>query len=184
MPKLRCAWAIGEAMIAYHDTEWGQPQHDDAVLYEFLVLEGAQAGLSWRTILNRREAYRAAFAGFDARRVSKFGYGDVELLMGNPGIIRNRRKIESAINNAARFSEIQQEWGSFDAFIWSVSGGPVRNSFRDNSELPASTPTSQKMSRALKERGFTFVGPVICYAFMQAVGMVNDHTTECFLHAA
>lgn len=178
----RCSWAVGDAMISYHDNEWGRPQHNDTILYEFLVLEGAQAGLSWSTILNRRPGYRRAFADFDPHKVSKFDTNDVERLMTDAGIIRNRRKIMSAINNAIRFVEIQQEYGTFDEFVWDIGGPTVTNNFGKASELPASTPTSHKMSKILKNRGFTFVGPIICYAFMQTIGMVNDHTTDCFVH--
>lgn len=178
----RCSWAVGDAMMSYHDNEWGRPQHDDAVLYEFLVLEGAQAGLSWSTILNRRSGYKNAFANFDPHKVSEFDTNDVERLMNDTGIIRNRRKIESAINNAIRFVKVQQEYGSFDEFVWGIGGPTVTNNFSKASELPASTPVSHKMSKILKKRGFTFVGPVICYAFMQTIGIVNDHTTDCFVH--
>lgn len=169
-------------MMSYHDNEWGRPQHDDTVLYEFLLLEGAQAGLSWSTILNRRPGYRKAFANFDPHKVSEFDTKDVERLMNNTGIIRNRRKIESAINNATRFVEVQQEYGSFDEFVWGISGPTVTNNFSKTTDLPASTPVSHKMSKILKKRGFTFVGPIICYAFMQTIGIVNDHTTDCFVH--
>lgn len=178
----RCTWAVGEAMTAYHDTEWGRPQHDDRTLYEFLVLEGAQAGLSWSTILHRRNGYRAAFANFRPDIVAGFGQADVDRLVCDGRIIRNRLKIRSAINNAVKFVQIQREFGSFDAFIWGVSGRRICNQFADATKVPASTITSVKMSRILKEYGFTFVGPTICYAYMQAVGMVNDHTVGCFLH--
>ena len=178
----RCAWAVGEAMVRYHDDEWGRPQHDDAKLFEFLVLGGAQAGLSWSTILNKREGYREAFAGFDPRRVAAYTPDEVDALVQNPRIVRNRLKIASAVNNAVRFCEVQDEFGSFDSYVWGLAGGPVRNSFGAGESLPASTPASERLSKDLKGRGFTFVGPVICYAFMQATGMVNDHTTDCFLH--
>ena len=169
-------------MVRYHDTEWGMPQHDDQKLYEFLVLEGAQAGLSWSTILDKREGYREAFAGFDPRKVAAYTPDDVQALARNPRIVRNRLKISSAINNAKIFCDIQEEFGSFDRYIWGLAGGRVINSFGDDEPLPASTPVSARMSSDLKRRGFTFVGPVICYAFMQATGMVNDHTRGCFLH--
>ena len=178
----RCSWAVGESMIRYHDTEWGRPQHDDQKLFEFLVLEGAQAGLSWSTILDKREGYREAFAGFDPRSVAAYTPADIDLLTQNPRIVRNRLKISSAVNNAVRFCRIQEEFGSFDEYVWGLAGERVRNSFGDGDALPASTPSSIRMSRELKRRGFTFVGPVICYAFMQATGMVNDHTSGCFLH--
>jgi DNA-3-methyladenine glycosylase I len=172
-------------MVAYHDQEWGVPQHDDRVLYEFLVLEGAQAGLSWSTILAKRAAYAAAFAGFDPAVVARFGEGDVARLLADAGIVRNRLKILSAIANARAVLRVQEEHGSFDAFIWRFVGGnslqPGRTSL---SEIPASTTESSAMSRELKRLGFSFVGTTICYAFMQAVGMVNDHTLECFRHDA
>lgn len=180
----RCAWAAGEAMVRYHDDEWGRPQHDDVKLFEFLVLEGAQAGLSWSTILNKREGYREAFAGFDPRRVAAYAPDEVDALAQNPRIVRNRLKIASAVNNAVRFCEIQDEFGSFDSYVWGLVGGPVQNSFGAGEPLPASTPASERLSGDLKRRGFTFVGPIICYAFMQATGMVNDHTTDCFLNSA
>ena len=183
-PPNRCSWAVGELMTRYHDTEWGRPEHEDNRLYEFLVLEGAQAGLSWSTILDKREGYRRAFADFDPATVAAYTAGDVHSLLQDSRIVRNRRKIESAINNAARFLEVQREHGSFDEYIWGLSGGPTKNSFKDHSELPAATPVSSMMSANLRRRGFTFVGPVICYAFMQATGMVNDHTRECFLYQA
>lgn len=180
----RCSWAVGDLMARYHDTEWGRPEHNDNRLYEFLVLQGAQAGLSWSTILNKREGYRSAFAGFDPAVVASYTDQDVQSILQEGRIVRNRRKIESAINNAARFLEVRKEYGSFDRYIWGLSGGPVKNSFKDHSELPASTPVSGRMSSSLRSRGFTFVGPVICYALMQAAGMVNDHTAECFLYHA
>lgn len=168
-------------MTQYHDNEWGRPQHDDHKLYEFLVLEGAQAGLSWSTILDKREGYREAFAGFDPRVVAGYTPKDVETLVQNPRIVRNQRKIESAIHNAAVFCRMQEEFGSFDAYVWGLAGKRVFNSFADDEPLPASTHVSKRMSKDMKRRGFTFVGPVICYAFMQATGMVNDHTRGCFL---
>lgn len=177
----RCAWASSELMIPYHDTEWGVPQHDDKVLFEFLILEGAQAGLSWSTILAKREAYRKAFSGFDPRKVAKYTPAKVSQLLANPGIVRNRLKIESAIRNAKAFLAVQKEFGSFDQYIWQFVGGePVNNSWRSGSRLPAETPESTQMSKDLLKRGFNFVGPTVCYAFMQGVGMVNDHMVECF----
>ena len=181
IPKARCAWATTDQMIAYHDREWGVPQHDDRVLFEFLILEGAQAGLSWSTILAKREAYRAAFAGFDPAKVARFGARDVTRLLHNDGIVRNRLKIQSAIGNAKAFLKIQEEFGSFDRYIWQFVGGAPRvNTQRSMKTLPAETAESQTMSKDLKKRGFNFVGSTICYAFMQAVGMVNDHLVECF----
>ena len=168
--------------MQYHDTEWGRPQHNDKKLFEFLVLEGAQAGLSWSTILNKREGYREAFAGFDPRKVAEYTLEDIRSLMQNPRIVRNRLKITSAINNATIFCRIQEEFGSFDQYIWGLHGDPIRRSDGGYEQLPASTPESLRMSRDMKRRGFTFVGPVICYAFMQATGMVNDHVPDCFLH--
>ena len=181
---VRCAWARGDALQRrYHDEEWGVPVHDDRRLFEFLVLEGAQAGLSWETILRKREAYRRAFAGFDPVRVAAFGPGDVERLLGDAGIVRNRRKVESAVANARAFLAVQREFGSFDAYLWRFVGSrPVRNAWREMAEVPARTPESEAMSRDLRRRGFGFVGPTICYAFMQAVGMVNDHLVGCFRH--
>ena len=168
-------------MIAYHDTEWGVPLHDDRGLFEFLVLEGMQAGLSWATILRKRENFRKAFSGFDARRVAGYGAKDVQRLLEDPGIIRNRLKIEAAINNARRFLEVQKEFGSFDRYIWGfVEGKPIRNRFRTLSELPSRTPLSDRISKDLKSRGFKFTGSTIVYAHMQATGMVNDHMVHCF----
>ncbi len=178
----RCAWA-GEdpAMIAYHDREWGIPQHDDRVLFEFLILEGAQAGLSWSTILAKREAYRAAFAAFDPAKVALYGARDITRLLRNDGIVRNRLKIQSAITNAKAFMKVQEEFSSFDHYIWQFVGGAPRvNTHRSTKTVPAETTESQAMSKDLKKRGFNFVGSTICYAFMQAVGMVNDHSLECF----
>lgn len=178
----RCIWAKDDLNIKYHDNEWGIPQHDDAKLFEFLVLEGAQAGLSWSTILKRREGYRKAFSDFDPIKVSKFTPKHVEKLLDNKEIIRNRLKINSAINNAKQFLKIQKEFGSFDKYVWSfVNHKPIINNFKKLSDLPASTIISEKMSKDLRNRGFNFVGPTICYAFMQAVGMVNDHTVDCFI---
>lgn len=179
--KTRCAWATTEQMIAYHDQEWGVPQHDDRVLFEFLILEGAQAGLSWATILAKREAYKNAFAGFDPERVAKFGARDVVRLLNNEGIVRNRLKIASAIANAKAFLGVQKEFGSFGAYIWQFVGArPKVNSPRTSRSVPAETAESQAMSKDLKKRGFNFVGPTVCYAFMQATGMVNDHLVTCF----
>lgn len=180
----RCEWAKSELMMAYHDQEWGAPAHDEGTLFEFLILEGAQAGLSWETILNKRENYRAAFDNFEPGIVADYDQEKVETLLSNPGIVRNRRKVEAAVNNAKVFLEIQQEFGSFDAFLWRfVDGKPVINTWRTSVEIPASTPRSEALSKDLKKRGCKFVGPTICYAFMQATGMVNDHTTDCFRHA-
>ena len=179
----RC-WATTPAMIAYHDREWGVPQHDDRVLFEFLVLEGAQAGLSWSTILNKREAYRKAFSRFDPGRVAKFDRKKVKELMANEGIVRNQLKIAAAIHNAQALLEVRKEFGSFDKYIWQFTGGQVKvNRWETLKGLPASTPESAAMSKDLLKRGFRFVGPTICYAFMQAVGMVNDHLTGCFRYA-
>ena len=181
----RCAWAGDETrMIAYHDTEWGVPLVDDAELFEFLTLEGAQAGLSWSTILNKREGYRAAFAGFDPERVAAFVAQRVEELLRDPGIVRHRLKIESTIVNAARVLEAQREFGTFAEYVWSFVGGvAIQNRWTSAAELPAQTPDSHAMSRDMRRRGFKFVGPTTCYAFMQAVGLVNDHEVGCFRHA-
>jgi|SRR5690242_4612500 DNA-3-methyladenine glycosylase I len=174
----RCAWAKTPLGIAYHDREWGIPVHDDRVLFEFLILEGAQAGLSWETILNKREGYRRAFAGFDAQKVARFSGKDVQKLMRNEGIVRNRLKIGSAVTNAKAFLAVQKEFGSFDAYVWRfVGGSPRLNSGRT---VPARTPQSDALSKDLLSRGFKFVGSTICYAFMQAVGMVDDHAPDCF----
>ena len=174
----RCAWAITPLGIAYHDKEWGVPVHDDRVFFEFLVLEGAQAGLSWETILNKRENYRRAFVGFDPRKICKFGKRDVERLMRDEGIVRNRLKIESTVTNARAFLAVQQEFGSFDAYVWRFVGGAPRvNSGR---RVPARTAQSDALSKDLLGRGFRFVGSTICYAFMQATGMVEDHAPDCF----
>ncbi|MBI2648542.1 MAG: DNA-3-methyladenine glycosylase I [Thaumarchaeota archaeon] len=179
----RCEWADNELMIQYHDNEWGVPLHEDRKLFEFLTLEGAQAGLSWATILKRRERYRNAFDNFDPAEISKYGQKDVKRLLGDDGIIRNRSKILSTISNAKCLLQIQKEHGSFDRYIWSfVSHKQIVNHRRSLRELPARTHVSDKMSKALKGKGFTFVGPTICYAFMQAVGMVNDHVVYCFRH--
>ncbi len=168
-------------MIAYHDREWGVPVHDDRLLFEFLILEGAQAGLSWSTILNKREAYRKAFDNFDPVRVGCYGETRIGKLLGNPGIVRNRLKVAAAITNAQAFLKVQKEHGSFDAYIWQfVEGRPVRNAWSRMSQVPARTAASDAMSKDLARRGFKFVGSTICYAFMQATGMVNDHLTSCF----
>ena len=177
----RCAWARSPAMIAYHDREWGVPAHDDRVLFEFITLEGAQAGLSWETILAKREAYRRAFAAFDPARVARFTAARRAKLMQDAGIVRNRLKIESAVTNAAAFLAIQREFGSFDRFLWDFVGGePLRDRVRSLRQVPARTELSDALSKELKRRGFRFVGTTICYAFMQAVGVVNDHTAGCF----
>ncbi len=177
----RCAWARSPLAIRYHDEEWGVPLHDDRTLFEFLVLEGAQAGLSWETILKKRESYRVAFDGFDPARVAEYGPDDVVRLLADPGIVRNRAKIAAAIQNARAFLAVQAEFSSFDAYIWRfVDGKPFINAWRTLTELPARTPESDAMSKDLKRRGFAFVGSTICYAHMQATGMVNDHLVHCF----
>lgn len=180
--KQRCKWCEGNALqIAYHDREWGVPVHDDRRFFEFLILEGAQAGLSWDTILRKREAYRRAFAGFDAIKVARFGARERATLMKNPGIVRNRLKIASAVTNAQAFLAVQREFGSFDRYIWRfVDGMSKRNRPRSSKDVPASTPESDAMSKDLRKRGFRFVGSTICYAFMQATGMVDDHLAACF----
>ncbi len=182
----RCAWAGDDPlMIEYHDREWGVPVHDDRRLFEFLILEGAQAGLSWSTILRKRGAYRKLFDDFDPRKVAEYTDEKITELIGCSGIVRNRLKIESAITNARAFLTIQQTCGSFDRFIWSFVGGiPVQNGYVRESDIPAQTEISQHMAATLKKKGFRFVGPTICYAFMQATGMVNDHTISCFRHKA
>lgn len=183
--RTRCAWVDGqdEGYVAYHDEEWGVPSHDDRHLYEKLVLDGAQAGLSWATILRKRAGYRAAFAGFDVGAVTRFGARDVARLMKDAGIVRNRAKIESAIANARAAIDVAEEFGSLDAFLWSfVDGSPIQNRWRTVAEVPAQTEASLTMSKEMKRRGFRFVGPTICYAFMQAAGMVNDHVVACFRH--
>jgi DNA-3-methyladenine glycosylase I len=180
----RCPWARNDLSIRYHDEEWGVPQHDDRRLFEFLILEGAQAGLSWDTILAKRERYRAVFDGFDAARVATYGTRKIASLMADPGIVRNQLKIASAIGNARALLAVQAEFGTFDAFIWSFVGGqPKINRWKSMSEVPAQTPQSDAMSKALKKRGFRFVGSTICYAYMQAVGLVNDHLVTCFRHS-
>ena len=180
-PLSRCGWAKGEVYIAYHDHEWGVPIHDDRALFEFLILEGAQAGLSWITILKKRENYRRAFDNFDARKIARYNSRKIHKLLADPGIVRNRLKVASAVRNAKAFLSIQKEFGSFDHYIWRFVGGqPIRNQRRSLSEIPARTSVSDAMSRDLLKRGFKFVGSTICYAFMQAVGMVNDHAMDCF----
>lgn len=181
--RRRCAWAgtDDELYRAYHDEDWGVPVHEDRTLFELLVLEGAQAGLSWRTILGKREGYRRLFEGFDPALVAAFDEERIQALRADPSIVRNEAKIRSAVRNARAFLEVQEAEGSFDAWIWSfVDGAPQQNAFARMEDMPAETETSRAMSKALKARGFNFVGPTICYAFMQAVGMVNDHTTDCF----
>ncbi|MGH9540066.1 MAG: DNA-3-methyladenine glycosylase I [Terriglobales bacterium] len=178
---IRCTWASNPLSIRYHDKEWGVPQHDDRVLFEFLLLEGAQAGLSWDTILQKRENYRAAFDGFDAARIARYDRRKTASLLRDAGIVRNRLKIASAVANAKAFLNLQKEFGSFDRYIWQFTGGKSRvNAWRSIHQVPARTPESDAMSKDLKARGFNFVGSTICYAFMQAVGMVNDHRVECF----
>jgi len=178
---IRCEWATEEPNLSYHDKEWGRPEHDDQKLFEFLILEGAQAGLSWITILKRREGYRKAFSNFDAKKVAKYNQKQIAKLIKDESIIRNRLKITSAVNNAKQFLKVKQEFGTFDKYIWSfVDHKPIKNKFKKLSDLPAFTLISEKMSKDLKQRGFNFVGPTICYALMQAIGMVNDHTSGCF----
>ncbi len=179
--KTRCEWAESGDLRDYHDKEWGVPIHDDKKLFEFLILEGAQAGLSWVTVLKRREAYRKAFAHFNPKKVANFKKRDINRLLKNEGIIRNRLKIEAAVHNAKQFLEVQKEFGSFDKYIWGfVDYKPIKNTFKKMSELPATTPLSDKISKDMKTRGFKFVGPTIVYAHMQATGMVNDHVVSCF----
>jgi DNA-3-methyladenine glycosylase I len=179
---IRCAWAAtGGLETAYHDLEWGVPVHDDQRLFELLILEGAQAGLSWSTILKKRAAYRKAFAGFDPARVARFDTRRLRTLMADEGIVRNRLKIESAVRNARAFVELQEAFGSFDAYVWRfVDGKPLRNAWKKAAQVPASTPVSDALSKDLKQRGLNFVGTTICYAFMQAVGLVNDHVVGCY----
>ncbi len=181
----RCAWAGSDPIyIAYHDHEWGVPVHNDRQLFEMLILEGAQAGLSWSTILNKRDNYRLAFDNFEPERVAGYGPAKVEELLSNAGIVRNRRKIEAAAQNARAFLSIQQEFGSFDAYLWCFVGGqPRQNQWASLAEVPPQTPESETLSKDLRRRGFNFVGPTICYAFMQAVGLVNDHVVDCFRYA-
>jgi DNA-3-methyladenine glycosylase I len=181
----RCHWATKPLMIEYHDKEWGRPVHDDRILFEFLILEGAQAGLSWETILNKRENYRRAFDRFDAAKIARYDKRKVRALLADPGIVRNRLKVASTISNAQAFLVVQKEFGTFDRYIWQFVGGkPKKNDWPTSRRLPASTPESDAMSKDLKRRGFRFVGTTICYAFMQATGMVNDHSRDCFRHTA
>jgi DNA-3-methyladenine glycosylase I len=180
-PRVRCSWATNELLIRYHDQEWGVPTHHDRDLFELLILEGAQAGLSWNTILQKRENYRAAFDNFDAERIARYDARKLHRLMNNPGIVRNRLKIAAAVKNARALLKVQEQFGSFDRYIWQfVDGSPRVNHWRSAKLLPARTLESDSMSKDLKKRGFTFVGSTICYAFMQATGMVNDHLTGCF----
>ena len=180
----RCEWCGTDPLyVAYHDQEWGVPVHDDRKLFEFLVLEGAQAGLSWLTVLRKREAYRKAFDHFDPEKVAAYDEAKIQELLANSGLIRNRLKIESAVRNARAFLRVQEEFGTFDAYVWRfVDGQPIQNAWKSLRELPAQTPESEALSRDLRQRGFTFVGPTICYAHMQATGMVNDHLVSCFRH--
>jgi DNA-3-methyladenine glycosylase I len=179
--RVRCAWANNELAIRYHDEEWGKPVHDDRTLFEFLILEGAQAGLSWNTILNKRDNYRKAFDGFDPAFVALYDRRKIQQLLRDPGIVRNKLKIASAVENAKAFLRVQQEFGSFDHYIWQFVGGKPRVNTRQSlKQVPARTTESDAMSKDLKRRGFKFVGSTICYAFMQAVGMVNDHVITCF----
>ena len=183
VPLQRCQWAstTSELYVAYHDHEWGVPVHDDRLLFEYLILEGAQAGLSWSTILNKREGYRRAFGGLDPETVSAFDSGDFERLMNDAAIVRNRAKIQSTISNANRFLEVRAEFGSFDAYVWRfVDGATIQNAWQSPAQVPVSTLQSDALSKDLKRRGFKFVGTTIMYAFMQAIGMVNDHTIDCF----
>jgi len=182
MAVTRCSWAGDDPLyVAYHDREWGKPEHRDRKLFEMLVLEGAQAGLSWLTILRKREGYRSAFAGFDPAKVARFDDRKIATLLRDPGIVRNRLKVASAVRNARVFREIRLEYGSFDAFVWGfVDGVPIINRWRSVEEIPAKTPVSDAMSKELKRRGMSFVGSTICYAFMQATGLVNDHVVGCF----
>ena len=182
--ELRCGWAKSDLMIRYHDEEWGTPVHDDRRLFEFLILEGAQAGLSWETILKKRENYRAAFDNFSASAVARYGHRKLRQLLADPGIVRNRLKIDSTVQNARALLAVQNEFGSFDAYVWRFVGGKPRvNAWRSLKQVPARTAESDAMSKDLKQRRFGFVGSTICYAFMQATGMVNDHVVECFRHA-
>ncbi len=185
MPARRCPWCGDDPVyVAYHDREWGVPVRDDRTLFEFLILEGAQAGLSWRTILRKREGYRAAFAGFDPAEVARFDEGKIAELLTDPGIVRNRRKVEAAADNARAFLAVQEERGSFAGYIWSfIDGRPIQNRWRWLEEIPATTPLAATISKDLRTRGFRFVGPTIVYAHMQATGMVNDHLVSCFRHA-
>ncbi len=182
---IRCSWCLGrEIYLDYHDREWGVPLHDDRKLFEFLALEGVQAGLSWITVLKKRPAYREAFDDFDFNRVAEYDERKIQSLLANPGIVRNKLKIHSAIRNARAFIRVREQFGSFDHYIWNfVDGQPIQNAWQNGSQIPAATPLSNKISKDLKQRGFNFVGPTIIYAHMQATGMVNDHTTDCFRYA-
>ena len=181
--RARCAWCGSDPLYQrYHDEEWGQPLHDDTLLFEFLILEGAQAGLSWITILKKRAAYRQAYQGFDPETVARYTDQDIQRLLANPGIVRNRLKVEASISNARAYLDIQDQYGSFDSYLWNhVDGQPIINHFQHLADVPASTPLSETLSKDLKKRGFKFVGPTIIYAFMQATGMVNDHLVSCYL---
>jgi DNA-3-methyladenine glycosylase I len=181
----RCEWSVGDPLlIEYHDLEWGVPEHDDRALFELLTLEGAQAGLSWLTILRKRDGYRRAFHDFDPAAVARLGEPEVQRLLADPGIVRNRLKVESTVNNAASLRELRREFGSFDTYLWRfVDGAPIQGRRRRLGDLPSETPASRELSRDLKRRGFRFVGPTVCYAFMQAVGLVNDHVIGCFRYA-
>ena len=184
-PVVRCGWASGELSLRYHDEEWGVPVHDDRTLFEFLILEGAQAGLSWNTILNKRANYRAAFDNFDPQKVARYDRRKIQQLLRDPGIVRNRLKIDSAVVNAKTFLRVQEEFGSFDRYVWQFVGGkPKMNSWKTLRQIPALSAESDALSKDLKRRGFKFVGSTICYAFMQAVGMVNDHAVDCFRYKA
>lgn len=177
----RCSWAVSDAAVAYHDTEWCVPNHDDRVHFEFLILEGAQAGLSWETILRKRERYREVFASFDPAKVARFSPARIETLLRDPGIVRNRLKVESAVGNARAFLAVQREFGSFDRYLWDFCGGkPIAGKRRTTADVPASTPLSDALSNDLRKRGFRFVGTTICYSFLQAVGVVDDHLVTCF----
>ena len=177
----RCEWAKTDLMVEYHDQEWGVPLHEDRGLFELLMLEGAQAGLSWETILKKREGYREAFDNFDAEKIAAYGRDKVEELLKDPGIVRNRLKVQAFVHNAAAFLTVQQQFGSFDAYVWKVVGGKtVRNAWKDLAQVPAKTDLSDTLSAGLKRQGFKFVGPTVCYAFLQAAGLVNDHLVDCF----
>ncbi|UYP46059.1 hypothetical protein NEF87_002344 [Candidatus Lokiarchaeum ossiferum] len=183
MAKKRCWGTKNDLMGQYHDNEWGIPLHDEKALFELLILEGAQAGLSWSTILNKRESYRQAFDHFDYKKIAKYSQKKIEELLHNPGIIRNKLKVKAAITNAKIFTKIQEEFGSFDKYIWSyVNGTPIQNNLESFSEMPAKTELSEQISKDMKKKGFKFVGPTIIYSFMQAIGMVNDHLTYCYRH--
>ena len=180
---IRCSWAVSDLMVRYHDEEWGVPLHDDQRLFEFLILEGAQAGLSWEIILRKRESFRAAFNGFDPAKVARYREAKVTELLSNPGIVRNRLKVAAAIANAQAFRKVQGDFGSFDAYLWGFAGGPKLNAWRSSQPAPTRTAESDSLSKDLSRRGFKFVGSTICYAFMQAVGLVNDHSLDCFRRA-